>query len=146
VVITEVRIKLAWATDERVRAYASIAFDDSLLVRGIRLVETPAGLMLSMPSRKLCDRCPACGAKNHLRARYCNECGRGLADDRFSRDDKGRADLFADVAHPLDAATRDTLLAAVVAAWEREKEAAKSPGYVCSYDQPKVAGAGAKNL
>jgi stage V sporulation protein G len=87
-----------------------------------------------MPSRKLTDRCPSCGCKNHLRARFCNSCGCKLDEDRATRDADGRVKLHADIAHPINSACREVIQGAVLKAFVAEKEKAKLPGYVCTYD------------
>src|SRR5581483_6806201 len=79
-------------------------------------------------------RCPGCGSKNHLRARYCNQCGGKLDEDRATRDADGRAKLHADIAHPINSACREVIQTAVVKAFQEEKERSKQPGYVSSYD------------
>src|SRR4051812_8385209 len=75
VVITEVRIKLMEDNHERLQAFCSVTFDDSFVIRDLKIIEGTKGSFVAMPSRKLTDRCPGCGAKNHLRARFCNQCG-----------------------------------------------------------------------
>ena len=47
--------------------------------------------------------------KNHLRARYCNQCGKRLNDSRAPKDDDGRAKLYADIAHPINSACREMI-------------------------------------
>ena len=50
--ITEVRISPV-KSDGKTRAIASITFDDSFVVKELRIVEGASGLFVSMPSRKL---------------------------------------------------------------------------------------------
>src|SRR3954451_10096880 len=88
-----------------------------------------------MPSRKLTDRCGKCGCKNHLRARFCNQCGYRLDEARATRDMDGRAKLHADIAHPIHSGAREQIQGAVVRAYQEERERAKQPGYVCTYDE-----------
>ena len=80
-VITEVRIKLMddSSENERLQAFCSVTFDDAYVVRDLKIIEGTEGSFVAMPSRKLTDRCPGCGSKNHLRARYCNSCHPGGA-------------------------------------------------------------------
>jgi stage V sporulation protein G len=85
-----------------------------------------------MPSRKLCDRCPACAAKNHMRARYCNDCGARLAEDRGELDERGRPRLYADIAHPIHQQARDFVQGAVLAAYAEELDRSKQEGYVAA--------------
>jgi stage V sporulation protein G len=135
VVITEVRIKLMEDNNERLQAFCSVTFDDAFVVRDLKIIEGTKGSFVAMPSRKLTDRCPQCGCKNHLRGRYCNQCGHKLNEDRAARDPDGRAKLHADIAHPINSACREVIQTAVLGAYHEEKERAKQPGYICSYDE-----------
>jgi stage V sporulation protein G len=134
VVITEVRIKLMEDNNERLQAFCSVTFDDAFVVRDLKIIEGTKGSFVAMPSRKLTDRCVQCGCKNHLRARFCNQCGHKLNEDRANRDPDGRAKLHADIAHPINSACREVIQTAVLRAYQEEKERSKQPGYVCSYD------------
>ncbi|HYT90410.1 MAG TPA: SpoVG family protein [Gemmataceae bacterium] len=133
-VITEVRIKLMDDNNERLQAFCSVTFDDAFVVRDLKIIEGTKGSFVAMPSRKLTDRCGSCGCKNHLRARYCNQCGHKLDEDRATRDADGRAKLHADIAHPINSACREVIQSAVLRAYNEEKERSKQPGYVCTYD------------
>jgi stage V sporulation protein G len=135
VVITEVRIKLMEDNNERLLAFCSVTFDDAFVVRDLKIIEGSKGSFVAMPSRKLTDRCGPCGYKNHLRARYCNQCGHKLDEDRATRDANGRAKLHADIAHPINSACREVIQGAVLRAYQEERERAKLPGYVCRYDE-----------
>lgn len=139
-VITEIRIKLMDANQERLLGFCSLTFDDMFVVRDLKIIEGTKGFFVAMPSRKLTDRCPECGCKNHLRARFCNHCGLALDDDRAlrmtsSRPGAGKVKLHADVAHPIHARCRDLIQKAVLQAYRDERERAKLPGYVCRYDE-----------
>jgi stage V sporulation protein G len=136
VVITEVRIKLMedHNENERLQAFCSVTFDDAFVVRDLKIIEGTKGSFVAMPSRKLTDRCPGCGCKNHLRARYCNQCGGKLDEDRATRDADGRVKLHADIAHPINSACREVIQTAVIKAFQQEKERSRQPGYVCTYD------------
>ena len=133
-VITEVRIKLMEDNNERLQAFCSVTFDDAFVVRDLKIIEGTKGSFVAMPSRKLTDRCHQCGCKNHLRARFCNQCGHKLNEDRASRDPDGRAKLHADIAHPINSACREVIQSAVLKAFQLEREKSKLPGYVCTYD------------
>jgi stage V sporulation protein G len=135
VVITEVRIKLCEANSERLLAFCSVTFDNAFVVRDLKIIEGTKGMFVAMPSRKLTDRCYKCGCKNHLRSRFCNSCGGKLDEHRAMRDTDGRAKLHADIAHPIHSAAREQLQSAVIKAYCEEKERAKMPGYVCTYDE-----------
>jgi stage V sporulation protein G len=136
VVITEVRIKLMEdnSENERLQAFCSVTFDNAYVVRDLKIIEGAKGSFVAMPSRKLTDRCPGCGCKNHLRARFCNSCGSKLDEDRATRDADGRVKLHADIAHPINSGCREIIQTAVLKAFNMEKEKSKQPGYVCTYD------------
>ncbi|MDD4888980.1 MAG: SpoVG family protein, partial [Phycisphaerae bacterium] len=127
--ISEVRIKLVDRPNDRLKAFCTITFDREFVVRDVKIIEGPTGYFVAMPSRKLTDHCPKCGAKNHLRANFCNECGGRLAPDRSMVDPKGRSKLHADMAHPINMACRERIERAVVQAYENERHAATQPGY-----------------
>ena len=133
-VITEVRIKLMEDNNERLQAFCSVTFDDAFVVRDLKIIEGTKGPFVAMPSRKLTDRCPQCGSKNHLRARHCNQCGGRLDEDRATRDADGRAKLHADIAHPINSACREVIQGVVIRAFQEEKERSKQPGYISRYD------------
>jgi stage V sporulation protein G len=135
--LTEVRVNLCGNHGGRLKAFCSLTFDDTFVVRDVKLIEGPDGLFLAMPSRKLCDHCPRCGDKNHLRARFCNGCGCRLDENRFGRSPQssmngshGRLKLHADIAHPINAHCRTKIEHDVVDAYERELERSKQPDYV----------------
>src|SRR5262249_54725337 len=120
--------------NERLQAFCSVTFDDAYVVRDLKIIEGTKGSFVAMPSRKLTDRCTHCGCKNHLRSRFCNQCGTKLDENRATRDQDGRAKLHADVAHPINSACREVIQSAVLKAFSEEKERWKRPGYVCAYD------------
>jgi stage V sporulation protein G len=132
--ITEVRIKLMEDNNERLQAFCSVTFDNAFVIRDLKIIEGTKGPFVAMPSRKLTDRCPQCGCKNHLRSRYCNQCGQKLNEDRAARDAEGRAKLHADIAHPINSACREVIQTAVLKSFQEERERAKQPGYICTYD------------
>jgi stage V sporulation protein G len=87
-----------------------------------------------MPSRKLSNRCPRCGNKNHIRSNYCNNCGSRVREHRTSSEDDAPNKLYADVAHPINQSCRDLIQHHVVEEYHLELERAKLPGYVSRYD------------
>jgi stage V sporulation protein G len=132
--ITEVRIKLMDDPNDRLQGFCSITFDGCFVIRDLKIIQGTKGAFVAMPSRKLTDRCGNCGTKNHLRARFCNDCGAQLEEERAIKDDDGRAKLYADIAHPINSGCRDMIQSKVLESFEREKVHAHKPGYVCSYD------------
>src|SRR4051794_34713286 len=120
--------------NERLQAFCSVTFDDCFVVRDLKIIEGTKGSFVAMPSRKLTDRCHNCGTKNHLRSRFCNQCGSRLDENRAIRDADGRAKLHADIAHPINSMCREKIQGAVLASYADELERAKMPGYVSRYD------------
>jgi stage V sporulation protein G len=51
--ITEVRITLR--NEEKLKAFASITFDDCFVIRGLKVISGSQGYFVSMPSRKRKD-------------------------------------------------------------------------------------------
>ena len=123
--ITEVRVKLTEAKKNRLQAFCSITIDNDFVVRDLKVIEGHKGAFVAMPSRKLTDRCPKCGGKNHLMAQYCNDCGTKLDEKRAS---KG-AGRHADTAHPINSNCREEIQKKVLAAYKEEVEKSKKPGY-----------------
>jgi stage V sporulation protein G len=116
--------------DDRLQAFCCVTIEDDFVVRDIKVIKGSKGVFVAMPSRKLSDKCPTCGGKNHLRARYCNECGGRLEESRAVRDRRGRAKLHADIAHPINSRCRQELEQKVLEAYHRELEKAQQPDYV----------------
>jgi stage V sporulation protein G len=132
--ITEVRIKLMEEPGERLKAFCSITFDNCFVIRDLKIIDGSNGPFVAMPSRKLTAHCPGCGMKNHLRAQYCNQCGKRLSEARAPKDAEGRAKLYADIAHPINSFCREMIQDVVVSEYFEEIERAKQPGYVSRYD------------
>ena len=127
--ISEVRIKLMDDPNDRLQGFCSITFDKCFVIRDLKIIRGTKGSFVAMPSRKLTDRCPKCGNKNQLRARYCNDCGVELHEDRAIKDDDGRAKLYADIAHPINSGCRDMIQRKVLESFEKEIVLAQKPGY-----------------
>ena len=133
--ITEVRIKLMEEPCEKLRAFCSITFDGSFVVRDLKIIEGSSGPFVAMPSRKLTSHCPRCRFKNQLRAAFCNQCGGRLAETAPPpRDETGRNKLYADIAHPINTQCREMIQEKVISAYEEELVRSQEPGYVSTYD------------
>ncbi|MBM83780.1 MAG: stage V sporulation protein G [Planctomycetaceae bacterium] len=132
--ITEVRIKLMDDPHDRLQGFCSVTFDSCFVIRDLKIIQGAKGSFVAMPSRKLTDRCPRCNTKNHLRALHCNQCGARLQEDRATKDNDGRAKLYADIAHPINSECRDMIQAKVLEAYQEEQRKARLPGYICTYD------------
>lgn len=128
--ITEIRVKLTMDPRNKLKGYCSVTLDNAFVIRDLKIIEGNKGPFVAMPSRKLADRCPHCGGKNWLTAAYCNQCGKKLDPNRAPRDNRGRAKLHADLAHPINSACRIELHRAVVRAFAEELDRSKAKDYV----------------
>lgn len=126
--ISEVRIKLVEDATDRLKAFCSVTFDDSFVIRDLKIIEGANGLFVAMPSRKITDRCPTCRTKNHMRANFCNECGRRLDASNFDSRDR-HVKLHADIAHPINSTCRQMIQSEIEQAYLDELEKSKQPGY-----------------
>jgi stage V sporulation protein G len=138
--ITDIRINLAENRSAKLQAFASLTIDNCFVIRDLKIISGTKGLFVAMPSRKLTARCPRCRCKNHLRAQYCNDCGTRMRARRTHCDDRGRAKLHADIAHPINQACRDHVQEKVIEAFRNELERASLPGYTPSRDYLDDAG------
>ncbi|MBV8880405.1 MAG: SpoVG family protein [Planctomycetaceae bacterium] len=128
--ITEVRIKLIGRRSDKLRAFCSITFDNAFVVRDLKIIEGQKGAFVAMPSRKICERCARCGCKNHLRAKFCNDCGNRLPIPPAAAPEADvRVKLHADIAHPINAASRESIQKRIIEAYAAEVEKSKLPGY-----------------
>jgi stage V sporulation protein G len=127
--VTDIKIKLAQG-DDKLLAFASATFDDCFVVRDIKVIRGVNGLFVAMPSRKMTDRCAACGAKNMLQARYCGHCGQQQPERRLATDARGRAKYHADIAHPINSRYRKELQDAILNGYQAELARSRQPGYV----------------
>jgi stage V sporulation protein G len=122
--ITEVRIVLKDSPDKKLKAYATVTFDNAFVVRNIKVIEGTSGLFIAMPSRKIKQPCPKCGFKNELRSKYCNQCAAQLpfSPRPVTPEATSNAQLeHKDIAHPITQSFREYLQKRVLEAYEQEK-------------------------
>ena len=122
--ISDIRVKLIQEPNDRLKAVCSITLDDAFVVRDLKVVEGTQGLFVAMPSRKLTVHCPKCRFKNHLRARFCNDCGSKLPPVEVSTEPEGRSRLHRDIAHPINTEFREIVQTKVLERYEAERAAA----------------------
>ena len=103
--------------------------DDCFVIRDLKVIEGTNGLFVAMPSRKLTDHCPHCRSKNHLRSKFCNECGKRLDANRINSGDQ-RIKLHADIAHPINSQCRQMIQSEISEAYLEEYGRSQEPGYV----------------
>jgi stage V sporulation protein G len=125
--ITEVRIFLKESPDKKLKAYATVTFDNAFVVRNIKVIEGGSGLFIAMPSRRLKSSCPKCGFRNEMRSKYCNQCAAQLPVVSAPLDQgKDAQSEHRDIAHPITQTFRDYLQKKVLEAYEAERESAQS--------------------
>lgn len=121
--ITEVRIFLKESPDKKLKAYATVTFDNAFVVRNIKVIEGKTGLFIAMPSRKIKQPCPKCGFKNETRSKYCNQCANPLPVPSRPVTVQGidAQSEHKDIAHPITQSFREYLQKRVLEAYEKEK-------------------------
>ncbi len=124
--ITEVRIFLRESVDRKLKAYATVTFDNAFVVRNVKVIEGEKGLFIAMPSRRIKEPCPKCGFRNDLRSKFCNQCGSSLEFQRTytpgsSGQLSGAQAEHRDIAHPITQEFREYLQKKVLEAYEKEK-------------------------
>ena len=119
--ITEVRISLTEREGKRLKAYATVTFDNSFVVRNIKVVEGNNGLFVAMPARKMKHFCSRCGKKVDVGSKYCNNCGTQLPPPSKEATANRQA-MHQDLAHPINQEFRDYLQSKVLDAYHKEKE------------------------
>ncbi len=135
--ITEVRIFLKNGNDKKLKAYATVTFDNAFVVRNIKVIEGQKGLFVAMPSRKLKEPCPKCSFKNAVRSKFCNNCGASLPQtDRKpiqASDTAQKESEHRDIAHPITLECREYLQKKVLEAYDAE---IKNPSPVTETREP----------
>ncbi len=123
--ITHIRILLPpkGNTSDKFLGSATVEFDQELVLHEVKIVRGYRGEFVSLPSRKLSDRCPCCHARNSLDAGYCEKCGERRSKDRIPLDHNGKRKLYMDFLHPISGKFRDYLEEKVLEAYDQEIQA-----------------------
>ncbi|NQT06391.1 MAG: septation protein SpoVG family protein [Candidatus Omnitrophica bacterium] len=123
--ITEVRISLRDGGNRKLKAYATITFDDAFVVRNVKVIEGNKGLFVAMPSRKLRESCPKCNYKNAVRSKFCNQCGSSLPQierkPQVESSGPQQSD-HRDIAHPITLECREYIQKKVLESYEGERK------------------------
>lgn len=125
--VTEVRVKLAAEDDDKLLGYCSITLNNAFVIKDLKIIQGDNMPFIAMPSRKITDKCHKCGYKNHLRAKFCNECGGKQDPNRAELDDRGRAKLHFDLVHPIRSDVRDYVHQAIIDALAEERDRVRQP-------------------
>ena len=107
--ITEVRLSRRNSKDGKLKAFATITFDNQFVIRDLKIIDGKKGLFVAMPSKKIYDSCAKCGKKNPIRNNFCGKCGVRLNPKSMDRREEHR-----DIAHPINSQARDYIQQTVV--------------------------------
>lgn len=120
--ITEVRIFPTESKDGKLKAFATMTFDDWFVVRNVKVIQGNNGLFVAMPSRKAMDPCPKCQFKNVKGAKYCNQCGSQLpAVSMMDENTEMKQNSHMDIAHPITQDCRVYIQDSILKAYEQER-------------------------
>lgn len=118
--ITETRIFVKEGQDKKLKAYATVTFDDAFVIRNIKVIQGVSGMFVAMPSRKMKISCSKCNYKNEVGSKYCNQCG---AEVKLTLEEEGVRDSkveHRDIAHPISQQFRDYLQSEILKAYQAE--------------------------
>lgn len=137
--ITEVRVFLKEGQDKKLKAYATVTFDNCFVVRNIKVIEGQKGLFVAMPSRKMKESCPKCRFKNVVRSKFCNNCGANMESivrqsSRTPEEEaKERQSEHKDIAHPITLEFRELIQKKVLDGFDIEKKKGPAPAKGVEY-------------
>ncbi|MCK5450726.1 MAG: septation protein SpoVG family protein [Candidatus Omnitrophica bacterium] len=121
--ITEVRIFSTESRDGKLKAFATMTFDDWFVVRNVKVIQGSNGLFVAMPSRKAVSSCSKCQFKNAIGSKYCNHCGAPIKETYNTRE-AGHHDSQAehmDIAHPITQECRVYIQDMILEAYNKEQ-------------------------
>ncbi|MFH1552293.1 MAG: septation protein SpoVG family protein [Candidatus Omnitrophota bacterium] len=135
--ITEVRIFPTESRDGKLKAFATMTFDDWFVVRNVKVIQGNSGLFVAMPSRKAMDSCPKCRFKNVRGSKYCNQCGSQIPQQPVPEEAAGEKGSHMDIAHPISQECRVYIQEQIIEAYNREqgKQQAEGAAYKSATDK-----------
>jgi stage V sporulation protein G len=128
--ITEVRVFPVESRDGKLKAFATMTFDDWFVVRNVKVIQGNNGLFVAMPSRKAVDSCLKCRFKNARGSRYCNQCGAEIGQKMSFEAGEGekRGVEHMDIAHPIKQECRMYIQQQIIEAYNKESKKQKEEG------------------
>lgn len=96
----------------RLVGFVDVVFDDAFVVRGLKIVDSASGRIVSFPAKKDHTHCLSCAQKVEIHDRYCRWCGRSI--EGLTRPTPGNRP-YHEVAHPINAPTRAHIINAIFA-------------------------------
>lgn len=136
--ITDIKIFLSDSPpDKRLKAYATVTFDNVFVVRNIKIIEGTSGLFIAMPSRKGKHPCPKCNFKNELRSKYCNQCGADQPSVSCAPTMAAVQGIsgYKDIVHPITQSFRDYLEKKILDDYGEKKDAGSKPERILDLKQ-----------
>ena len=124
--ITDVQVNLCSNSEDRLRAYCAVVFDNAFVVHNVRVIEKADGLLIAMPSRKLNSKCPVCQFKNPIDGFFCGNCGTKLRDEAAVKRLQRETKIHFDVAHPINPVCRRMIEEMVTKAYREATSSATS--------------------
>ena len=119
--ITEVRIFPTESKDGKLKAFATMTFDDWFVVRNVKVIQGNNGLFVAMPSRKAMNPCGKCGFKNVIGSKFCNQCGASVEQQPRPAEGEGeKYESHMDIAHPITQECRVYIQEKVLDAYNKE--------------------------
>ncbi|OGX33926.1 MAG: hypothetical protein A3C36_01295 [Omnitrophica WOR_2 bacterium RIFCSPHIGHO2_02_FULL_52_10] len=126
--ITEIRIFPKEGLDKKLKAYATVTFDNAFVVRNIKIIQGASGLFIAMPSRKMKYLCPNCRSKNEVGSKFCNHCGASIGSGLQRASNADAKAEHRDIAHPITQEFREYLQTKILRAYEKEIVAGDGSG------------------
>ena len=127
--ITEVRIFPTESKDGKLKAFATMTFDDWFVVRNVKVIQGTSGLFVAMPSRKAVDSCPKCSFKNARGSKYCNQCGGALPVNQSQTEEASeRQGAHMDIAHPITQDCRVYIQEEILKGYKKEMDKKETEG------------------
>lgn len=117
--ITEIRVFPKEGQDKKLKAYTTVTFDDSFVVRNIKVIQGSNGLFIAMPSRKVRVICEKCKAKNDIGSKFCNSCSAAIPAGARQETSDAKSE-HRDIAHPITQQFREYLQNKILEAYEKE--------------------------
>jgi len=122
--ITEVKVILKEGQDKKLKAYATLTFDNCFVVRNVKVIKGNKGLFVAMPSRKMRESCQKCNYKNPIRSKFCGQCGANIPPPPAKDPNQEvRQSEHRDIAHPITLECREYIQKKVLEAYEAELKA-----------------------
>ena len=118
--ITEIRVFQKEGQDKKLKAYATVTFDNSFVVRNIKVIQGSSGLFIAMPSRKMKRLCQKCRFKNEAGSKFCNHCGASIKPESPNAELSDAKAEHRDIAHPITQQFREYLQTRILEAYEKE--------------------------